>query len=268
MFFEVIGNAYVNGAITLLSSGSGKMGTAFIIIGLVLTAVIAYLLGSLNFALILSKRMYGEDIREFGSKNAGTTNMARTYGKKAALFTILGDILKGVLSVVIGSFLMGVTLGGYLAGLFCVIGHVFPIFYGFRGGKGVATAAAVILVVNPLVFLVVIGVFALTVLLTRYVSLGSCLAAAIFPFMTFYSIAGKLPNWGIAFICSFLMAILVICKHHANLYRLANGKETKFAFKKKDKGEESETEHETESETKVYKAKKKKKETKYKVSKK
>lgn len=261
--FEAIGNAYVNGIIPYLAAGSEGLSAAFIAAGFVLVALIAYTLGSLNFALILSKRMYGEDIREFGSKNAGTTNMARTYGKKAALLTILGDILKGIVSVIIGSFLMGATLGGYFAGLMCVIGHVFPVFYGFRGGKGVATAAAVILVVNPTVFLVVLGIFALTVLLTRYVSLGSCLAAAIFPFMTFQFIAGKLPNWGIAFLCSFLMAILVICKHHTNLKRLANGKESKFAFKKKEK-----TEDEAETQTKVYKAKKKKKETKYKISKK
>ena len=263
--FEAIGNAYVNGIIPMLAAGSGEMAAAFIIAGFVLTALIAYTLGSLNFALILSKRMYGEDIREFGSKNAGTTNMARTYGKKAALFTILGDILKGIVSVIVGSFLMGATLGGYFAGLMCVIGHIFPVFYGFRGGKGVATAAAVILVVNPVVFLVVLGVFALTVLLTRYVSLGSCLAAAIFPFMTFQFIAGKVPDWGCAFIFSFIMAMLVICKHHTNLRRLANGQESKFSFKKK---EETEPAKESENETKVYKAKKKKKETKYKISKK
>ena len=232
--FEAIGNAYVNGIIPALAAGSQNLGTAFMVAGFVLTALVAYILGSLNFALILSKKMYGEDIRNFGSKNAGTTNMARTYGKKAALFTILGDILKGVVAVIIGSFLMGATLGGYFAGLMCVIGHVFPVFYGFRGGKGVATAAAVILVVNPVVFLVVLGVFVLTVLLTRYVSLGSCLAAAIFPFMTYQFIAGKLPDWGSAFLCSFLMAVLVICKHHTNMYRLFNGKESKFSFKKKD----------------------------------
>lgn len=260
--FEAIGNAYVNGIIPYLAAGSAQLGAAFITAGFILTAIIAYTLGSLNFALILSKRMYGEDIREFGSKNAGTTNMARTYGKKAALFTILGDILKGIVSVVIGSFILGATLGGYFAGLMCVIGHVFPVFYGFRGGKGVATAAAVILIVNPTVFLVVLGVFVLTVALTRYVSLGSCLAAAIFPFMTFQFIAGKLPNWGIAFLCSFIMAILVICKHHTNLKRLANGQESKFAFKKKESFDTEETQ------TKVYKARKKKKETKYKVTKK
>ena len=261
--FEAIGNAYVNGIIPLLAAGSDGMAAAFITAGFVLVALVAYTLGSLNFALILSKRMYGEDIREFGSKNAGTTNMARTYGKKAALFTILGDILKGVVAVIAGSFLMGATLGGYFAGLMCVVGHIFPVFYNFRGGKGVATAAAVILVVNPTVFLVVLGVFALTVLLTKYVSLGSCLAAAIFPFMTFQFVAGKVPNWGHAFICAFLMAILVICKHHTNLKRLANGQESKFAFKKKEDIQKA-----SDTETKVYKARKKKKETKYKVKKK
>ena len=261
--FEAIGDAYVNGIIPALAAGSAGLGTAFMIAGFVLAAIIAYTLGSLNFALILSKRMYGEDIREFGSKNAGTTNMARTYGKKAALLTILGDILKGVVAVIVGSFLMGATLGGYFAGLLCVIGHIFPVFYGFRGGKGVATAAAVILVVNPTVFLVVFGMFFITVLLTRYVSLGSCIAAGIFPFMTFQFIAGKVPHWGVAFLCSFVMAVLVISKHHTNLKRLANGTESKFAFKKKEKTESAE-----DGETKVYKAKKKKKETKYKISKK
>ena len=261
--FKAIGDAYVNGIIPMLAAGSVGMGAAFITAGLILAALMAYTLGSLNFALILSKRMYGEDIREFGSKNAGTTNMARTYGKKAALFTILGDILKGIVAVLVGSFLMGATFGGYFSGLMCVLGHVFPVFYGFRGGKGVATAAAVILVLNPVVFLVVLGVFVLTVVLTRYVSLGSCLAAAIFPFMTFQFVAGKLPNWGIAFICSFLMAILVICRHHTNLKRLANGQESKFSFKKKDESVSREK-----TEIKVYKAKKKCKETKYKVKKK
>lgn len=263
--FEAIANAYVNGILPIIAAGSAGMQTAFIVAGFVLTALIAYTLGSFNFALILSKKMYGEDIRNFGSKNAGTTNMARTYGKKAALLTILGDILKGVVAVIVGSFLMGATLGGYFAGLLCVIGHIFPVFYNFRGGKGVATAAAVILVVNPLVFLIVFGMFFLTVLLTRYVSLGSCLAAAIFPFMTFYFVTDKgIPNGGMAFVFALIMAILVICKHHENLWRLANGRESKFSFKKKEKTEESVSD----GETKTYKAKKKKKETKYKITKK
>ena len=235
--FSVIQDAYINGIISELAVSS-SLQLPIYIAGLILAALVAYILGSLNFALILSKKMYGDDIRNYGSKNAGTTNMARTYGKKAALFTILGDIGKGIVAVVIGSLLMGAVVGGYLAGLFCVIGHVFPIFYGFKGGKGVATAAAVILVTNPVVFLVVIGVFVLTVLLTRYVSLGSCLGAAIFPFMTYQFVADKIPFWGVAFIISFLMALLVICKHHTNLKRLANGTESKFAFKKNKGNEE------------------------------
>jgi len=101
---EAIGDAYVNGIIPQIAAASAGMTTAFMTAGLVLTALIAYVLGSLNFALILSKKMYGEDIRNYGSKNAGTTNMARTYGKKAALFTILGDVLKGIVAVIIGSF--------------------------------------------------------------------------------------------------------------------------------------------------------------------
>ncbi len=256
-------DAYILGIIPLVAERTNLM-TAFYVAGLVLVAVAAYVLGSLNFALILSKKMYGEDIREFGSKNAGTTNMARTYGKKAALLTILGDVLKGIVAVIIGSFAMGATLGGYMAGLFCIIGHIFPVFYGFRGGKGVATAAAVILVVNPMVFLIMISLFIITVLLTRYVSLGSCLAAGIFPLLTFYSrvnVEKPLPFSGVAFLCSFVMAVLVICKHHTNLRRLINGQESKFAFKKKEKTEDD-------GEGKKYKAKKKKKETKYTVKKK
>ena len=260
-----IANAYIFGLIPLLAERT-SMTLAFYVAGLVLVALVAYVLGSLNFALILSKKMYGDDIREHGSKNAGTTNMARTYGKKAALLTILGDVLKGIVAVIIGSFLMGATLGGYVAGLFCIIGHVFPVFYGFRGGKGVATAAAVILVLNPLVFHVMISLFIITVLLTRYVSLGSCLAAAIFPLLTFYSrvaVEKPLPFSGVAFLCSFVMAALVICKHHTNIKRLVNGRENKFSFKKKD-----EPEDESKETGKKYKAKKKKNETKYKVKKK
>lgn len=265
-----ISNAFFNGLIPILASRAPSFSTAFIISGLVLSSLIAYLLGSLNFALILSKKMYGEDIRAFGSKNAGTTNMMRTYGKKAAILTILGDILKGIFAVIIGSFIMGYTLGGSTAGLCCVLGHVFPLFYGFRGGKGVATSAAVILVLNPIVFLIMISVFLLTVILTRYISLGSCLAAALFPFLTYYSRLAvepekRLPYAGIAFLCSFLMAILVICKHHENLKRLANGKESKFSFKKSKPTDKSQAQKE---EPAKYKAKKKKNNTKYTVKKK
>lgn len=220
---------------TLISQMDSSLRLAMLMAGIVLCALVGYLFGSLNFALILSGRLYKDDIRNHGSKNAGTTNMMRTYGSKAALFTILGDMLKAVLAVIVGNLLMGVYFGGYTAALACVLGHVFPVFYGFKGGKGVATAAAAILVLNPLAFLCVIAVFVLCVVCTRYVSLGSVLAAAVFPLLTFYTCFGNKTissGSGYAFLCAFAMAVIVIVKHHTNLSRLAHGTESKFAFKK------------------------------------
>ncbi len=127
---------------TLINRMETSAGFAMLIAGIVLCALIGYLLGSFNFALILSRKMYKDDIRKHGSKNAGTTNMMRTYGSKAAGLTILGDMLKAVVAVILGALLMGLYFGGYAAALGCVVGHVFPVFFGFKGGKGVATAAA------------------------------------------------------------------------------------------------------------------------------
>lgn len=208
---------------------------AMLIAGIVLCALIGYLLGSLNFALILSGKMYKDDIRKHGSKNAGTTNMMRTYGNKAAGLTILGDMLKAVVAVLLGALILGLYYGGYAAALGCVVGHVFPVFFGFKGGKGVATAAAAILVLNPLAFLCVLGVFLLCVIFTRYISLGSVLGAAVFPLITFYTCFGNktiASGSGFAFLCAFIIAVIVIVKHHANLSRLAHGTESKFSFKK------------------------------------
>ena len=236
MMFEAIANAFNQGIITtVVTRMEGPVSAAVFIAGIVLSLLIGYLLGSFNFAMIVSKKMYGEDIREKGSKNAGTTNMMRTYGKKAAVLTFVGDILKAVVAVLIGSFIVGILHGGYAAALGCVIGHVFPFLYGFKGGKGVASAAAAILVLNPFAFLVVIGVFIVTVLLTRYVSLGSVLAAAVFPVITFYTYFGgssAAPGSGFAFICAFAISAIVIIKHRSNLKRLAHGTESKFSFKK------------------------------------
>ena len=179
--------------------------------------------------------MYKDDIRKHGSKNAGTTNMMRTYGNKAAGLTILGDMLKAVVAVLLGALILGLYYGGYAAALGCVVGHVFPVFFGFKGGKGVATAAAAILVLNPLAFLCVLGVFLLCVIFTRYISLGSVLGAAVFPLITFYTCFGNktiASGSGFAFLCAFIIAVIVIVKHHANLSRLAHGTESKFSFKK------------------------------------
>lgn len=220
---------------TLIMHMDSSARFAMLIAGIVLCALIGYLLGSLNFALILSGKMYKDDIRKHGSKNAGTTNIMRTYGNKAAGLTILGDMLKAVVAVLLGALILGLYYGGYAAALGCVVGHVFPVFFGFKGGKGVATAAAAILVLNPLAFLCVLGVFLLCVIFTRYISLGSVLGAAVFPLITFYTCFGNktiASGSGFAFLCAFIIAVIVIVKHHANLSRLAHGTESKFSFKK------------------------------------
>lgn len=220
---------------TLIMHMDSSARFAMLIAGIVLCALIGYLLGSLNFALILSGKMYKDDIRKHGSKNAGTTNMMRTYGNKAAGLTILGDMLKAVVAVLLGALILGLYYGGYAAALGCVVGHVFPVFFGFKGGKGVATAAAAILVLNPLAFLCVLGVFLLCVIFTGYISLGSVLGAAVFPLITFYTCFGNktiASGSGFAFLCAFIIAVIVIVKHHANLSRLAHGTESKFSFKK------------------------------------
>lgn len=144
-------------------------------------------------------------------------------------------MLKAVVAVLLGALILGLYYGGYAAALGCVIGHVFPVFFGFKGGKGVATAAAAILVLNPLAFLCVLGVFLLCVIFTRYISLGSVLGAAVFPLITFYTCFGNktiASGSGFAFLCAFIIAVIVIVKHHANLSRLAHGTESKFSFKK------------------------------------
>ena len=232
-------SAYSNGLFSLFGA-EGNIAVAVLLAGILVSAVIGYFLGSLNFAVILSGRLYKDDIRKYGSKNAGMTNMMRTYGSKAAGLTILGDMLKAIVAVIIGSFLFGHMCGGYAAAFGCVVGHVFPAYYGFKGGKGVATAAAAILILDPRAFLIVIAVFILCVVCSRYISLGSVLSAAIFPLITFYSYhdfaRGRFVSYGwFAFIMALLIALLVILKHHENLSRLAHGTENKFSFKKSKK---------------------------------
>ena len=155
-------------------------------------AIIAYFIGSINFSVILSRKMAGFDVRDKGSKNAGTTNMLRTVGKKAALITLICDILKGVISVFI-AFILGLIIGEtnkallvQIAGIFVIIGHTFPIFFEFRGGKGVATALGVLITTNYQIGLICL-VFALVIMaITRMVSIGSVLAAILFPILTIF----------------------------------------------------------------------------------
>lgn len=199
----------------------------------VLVGLIAYLIGSINFAIIFSKKFAGFDVRDKGSKNAGTTNVLRTVGKKAAALTLICDILKGVVAVLIAILASKIWEGSdieilkYLAGLFSIIGHTFPVYYGFKGGKGVATSLGVLLIVNPKIGLICL-VFALVIMIaTKWVSLGSIMAAILFPILTVF----MTDNMG-AKIISILIGLLVIFNHRTNIKRLKEGTENKLSFKK------------------------------------
>ena len=160
----------------LIGNYAGQLGEATKVaifgIGVFLIILAGYFLGSINFAIIISSTQYKQDIRDFGSNNAGMTNMMRTYGKKAAALTLIGDALKAVIACLIGHIILG-QLGAYIAGLFCIVGHIFPIYYNFKGGKGVVTAGVTIFMCNPIVFLIIITMFFIIVLISRYISLGS-----------------------------------------------------------------------------------------------
>ena len=213
----------------------------------VFTAIIAYLLGSLNFAILLSQRK-NDDIRAHGSKNAGTTNMLRTYGKKMAIFTLLGDFLKAVVAVLLGSFIcMGLPFvnGTYIAALFCVLGHVFPIYFKFKGGKGIATAAGAILATGePFVLLILLLIFAIIVIGTKFVSLASIMVALLYPiildsFYVMYATAGH-PRNGLNPLFALVIGLLVFAMHWENVIRLWNHTERKISFGKKKKEGDSE----------------------------
>lgn len=204
--------------------------TLMIISVLVIMAA-SYLLGSINFAIIISKKQYNEDIRSHGSQNAGMTNMMRTYGKRAAGYTLLGDALKAVVACLIGYALLG-QLGAHVAGIFCVCGHIFPAFYGFKGGKGVVTTAITVLMCNPFVFLIVFFIFVVIVLFTKYISLGSIISVLLYPILLdrierfFHGTASPYTVFAI------ILAVIVVIKHKDNIKRLMEGKENKFSFKK------------------------------------
>ena len=199
-------------------------------VSIIAVAMIAYLLGSLNFAIIISKKQYAQDIRTFGSKNAGMTNMMRTYGSRAAGLTLLGDALKAVVSALVGYAVLG-QLGAYIAGCACVLGHVFPVFYKFKGGKGVVTTAITILMCNPFVFLILILLYIGIVALSRYISLASVMCVLVYP-----AILYKIDVW-LNGVCPYIVfalfiTLIVVFKHIENIKRLLDGTENKFSFKK------------------------------------
>lgn len=208
----------------------------------IIIAVIAYLIGSINFSIILSKRMAGFDIREKGSGNAGTTNMLRAVGKKAAVITLICDILKGVVSILIavlaGKIVKNLdnALLVQLAGIFVIIGHTFPVFFKFKGGKGIATALGVLLMINWQIGLICL-IFALVLMaLTKMVSVGSIAAAILFPILVAfidqnYIVQTRNSNWSYL-VFSIIVALLVIFNHRANVQRILNGTENRLSFKK------------------------------------
>lgn len=208
---------------------------AYIIIGL-----IAYLLGSISFSVIISKKMAGFDVREKGSGNAGSTNVLRSVGKKAAALTLLGDVLKGVVSILI-AFIVGLIMGDenisralliQIAGFFVILGHTFPVFFKFKGGKGIATALGILIMINWQIGLICL-VFALIIMAaTRMVSLGSIMAAVLFPILVLFVPHNAYLADGDYFIYSIILAAFVIFNHRENVKRLLQGKENKLSFKK------------------------------------
>lgn len=199
----------------------------------ILVALVAYLIGSINFAIIFSKKFAGFDVREKGSKNAGTTNVLRTVGEGAAALTLICDILKGVVAVLIAMLAANIwkdtdtVVLKYLAGLFAIIGHTFPVYYGFKGGKGVATSLGVLLIVNPQIGIICLSFALIIMIATRWVSLGSILAATLFPILTIF----MTDNFG-GKVISILIGVLVIFNHRTNIKRLKDGTENKLSFKK------------------------------------
>ena len=199
----------------------------------ILVAIGAYLIGSISFSVIFTKKLAGFDVREKGSKNAGSTNVLRTAGKKIAILTLVCDILKGVIAVVLAKVIGNIFDLEYteylvqIAGLAVVLGHTFPVFFGFKGGKGVATSLGIILVINWQIGLICLVFALILIILTRMVSLGSVSAAILFPVLTLfisehYIIAGDYKIFGI------LLGIFVCWNHRTNIRRLLKGEENKL----------------------------------------
>lgn len=204
----------------------------------IIIALVAYAIGSINFSVIISKKVAGFDVREKGSGNAGSTNVLRAVGKKAALITLVCDVLKGIvptlIAVLIGNVIgdgIDKTLLVQIAGVAVVIGHTFPIFFQFKGGKGVATSLGIALITNWQIGLICL-VFALAIMaLTKIVSLGSISAAVLFPVLTLFIHNNYIVD-GSYLIFGIIMAIIIVYNHRSNLKRILEGNENKLSFKK------------------------------------
>ena len=200
----------------------------------IIISIIAYFIGSISFSVIFSRKFAGFDVRDKGSGNAGTTNVLRTVGKKVAAITLLCDILKGVLAIGIAAIASKIWTDinsevlKYLAGFFAILGHTFPIFFEFRGGKGVATSLGVLITLNWKIGLICLVFGIILIALTRMVSVGSIMSAILFPILMVFMGGIKFE----AIIISILIALLVVFNHRTNIKRLKNGTENKLSFKK------------------------------------
>lgn len=207
----------------------------------VLVAVLAYLLGSIPFGLILTRMFLGTDVRKIGSGNIGATNVLRAGSKKLGLATLVLDAAKGYAAVIIAYRLVTSQVAALyfgnvpayyiavgLAAVFAMLGHIFPIWLGFRGGKGVATGVGVFLALIPKAVLIVLAVFAVIFVLFRYVSLASIIATAAFPVVA-YAFMAREDRLLMPFIIT--AAVLIIAKHHQNIRRLLSGTENRLELK-------------------------------------
>ena len=214
----------------------------FIILAFVIPAVAGYLLGSINFAIVISRLFYKQDIRTLGSGNAGMTNVLRNFSKKGAAATLSGDVLKGILSVLIGNWAFMLLVpsmlplyGAYIGGIAAILGHMFPIYFGFKGGKGVAVSGGVIIAVQPVLALILLTVFLLIVVFTKIVSLGSVVGISLYPVVTLLwalFVSKQAPVY--SFVCSLIISGLVVWMHRENIKRILAGTEYRFGQKKKD----------------------------------
>lgn len=211
-------------------------------VALIIVAIISYLIGSISFSVIYTKKFAGFDVREKGSGNAGSTNVLRTAGKKVALLTLVCDILKGVVAISIALLIGNIIKADdstkaklvQVAGVFVVIGHTFPVFFKFKGGKGVATALGVLLTINWKIGLICL-IFALLIMaFTRVVSMGSISAAILFPILCiFFNQNFIVEGFHFGYIVfGIIMALIVIFNHRENVKRIIEGNENKLSFKK------------------------------------
>ena len=204
-----------------------------LLLALLATAVPAYVLGGINGAIIASRVIYRKDIRKFGSGNPGLNNFYRVFGKSGALLVIAIDVFKTIAPVLFGGWVFKrygnmQFFGQATAGFFVLLGHCYPVFYEFKGGKGIMAAGAILIILDWRIAIISWGTFILITILTRYVSLGSIIGTALFPpAMLVFGIGGF---W--EFVALAMCAVLIIARHQANIKRLIKGEESKFNFRR------------------------------------